>query len=105
MSELFASGRIVDLILGLVAVEALALVALGRRRGIAGLDVAAALLPGVALMLALRAALTGAWWAWVAAWLAASLVAHLADLARRWAPRLGANSTRDAKPSARSLLA
>ncbi|HEY8565920.1 MAG TPA: hypothetical protein VIL65_10505 [Beijerinckiaceae bacterium] len=105
MSDLFASGRIIDLILALVVLESLALMTLSRRRGIAVLDVAAALAPGVALMLALRAALTDAWWGWVAAWLAASLVAHLFDLSRRWGPERGAGSPRDAKPTARSLLA
>lgn len=105
MSDLFATGRIVDLILALVALEALALMALGRRRGVAVLDVVAALAPGVALMLALRAALTDAWWGWVAAWLGASLIAHLADLSRRWGPGFGAKDTHRAKPTARSLLA
>lgn len=44
------------------------------------------LLPGALMVVALRAALTGAGWPWVAAALALSLPAHLADLARG-APR------------------
>lgn len=41
------------------------------------------LLPGALMMLALRAALTGLGWPWIAAWLALSFPAHLADLRRR----------------------
>ncbi len=86
MSELFASGRAVDVVLALMALEALALALYWRlrRRGIAGVDLAVSLLAGAALLLALRAALTGAAWPWVAGWLAAALGAHVADLARRW---------------------
>lgn len=85
MSELFATGRIVDLILGFMAVEGLALAILRRRtgRGPALADVAANLLSGFCLLLALRAALVGAWWGWTALALAAALAAHLADLKRR----------------------
>jgi hypothetical protein len=42
------------------------------------------LLAGACLLMALRSALSGSGWAWIAAWLFAALVAHLADLARRW---------------------
>jgi hypothetical protein len=35
-------------------------------------------------MLALRGALVGAWWGWIAVGLLAALVAHLFDLQRRW---------------------
>jgi hypothetical protein len=85
MAELFASGRIVDLILLFVLLEAALLAGLGRRLGRPCLaDVAAALLPGVALMLALRAALVDANWPVTAACLALALAAHLADLWRRW---------------------
>lgn len=51
-----------------------------------GWPVAAAvlrLLPGALMLLALRAALTGAGWPWIAAALAASFPVHLADIARR----------------------
>lgn len=86
LAELIESGRIVDIIVGLVALEALALVVYRRWTtfGPAPADVATMLLGGVCLMLALRAALTGAGWVWVAVFLSASLVAHLADLRRRW---------------------
>jgi hypothetical protein len=42
------------------------------------------LLPGVALMLALRAALAGAAWPFMPALLLTALLAHLADLWARW---------------------
>lgn len=86
MAALFASGRVVDLILGLTLLEGLALALLHRRtgRGVAPADLVPNLLAGACLLLAVRGALTGAWWGWVALLLAASLLAHLADLRRRW---------------------
>jgi len=86
MTELFASGRIVELILVLVALEAAGLVALRRLRGV-GPPLASTLtnlLSGAALLLALRAALVGSGWVWIALWLLAGLAAHLGDLALRW---------------------
>lgn len=46
-------------------------------------DAALLLLPGALMLLALRAALTGSGWPWVAAALTLSFPAHLADLVRR----------------------
>lgn len=86
MIELFASGRIVELILALVLLEAAGLVALRRLRG-TGPPLAATLtnlLSGAALLLALRAALVGSGWVSIALWLLAALAAHLGDLALRW---------------------
>jgi hypothetical protein len=85
MAELFASGRIIDLILGLVVVEVMAL-ALWRRFG-TGPDLGglvANLASGGFLLLAVRAALVDAPWEWVALALLGSLLAHLADLYGRW---------------------
>jgi hypothetical protein len=82
MAELFASGYIIDLILGLVVLEVLAL-ALWRRRfgtGPALGGLAANLASGGFLLLAVRAALVDAWWGWIALALLGSLVAHLVDL-------------------------
>ena len=82
MAELFASGRVIDLILGLVVLEVMAL-ALWRRRFGTGPDlggVAANLASGGFLLLAVRAALVDASWEWVALALLGSLLAHLADL-------------------------
>ena len=86
MSALFASGRIVDLVLAFTVIEGLLLLALHRRtgRGLAPADLLGNLAAGISLMLALRAALVGAWWGWIGLCLAASLVAHVADLHRRW---------------------
>jgi hypothetical protein len=86
MRALFASGHIVDLILVLVAAEAVLLGVWHRRtgRGVALAAAAPMLCAGAGLMLAVRAALVGAWWGWVAAALLAGLLAHVADLRRRW---------------------
>lgn len=85
MSELFADGRIVDLILLLLMIEGAVLAAYRWRtgRGLAIASLAATLLAGAFLLLALRAALTGAPWTDIALWLLAALVAHLFDLDRR----------------------
>ena len=86
MSDLVASGRIVDIIIAFVALECVLLVIYRNMtgHGIAPLDIVFNLLAGACLLLALRAALAGSGWIWIAAWLSAALVAHLADLARRW---------------------
>ncbi len=89
VSELSASGRVVDLVLALVALEAGALVWYRRRRGL-GVPVGETLAflgAGACLLLALRATLVGASWEWVAAALAGAGAAHVADLSLRWRPR------------------
>ena len=85
-AELFANGHIVDLILGLIVVEAAVVAVYHRKtgRGVGTADLVSNLLSGICLLLALRAAMVGASWMWIALALAASLVAHLADLRRRW---------------------
>lgn len=80
MSGFFASGHAVDLVLCVLAVEILLLVRWAR---VAPLRACASVLPGFFLLLALRAAVTGAAWTWLALWLTLSLPAHLADLALR----------------------
>lgn len=86
MADLFASGRIADIIVALVALEAIALFILWQRsgRGIAPADLVFNLLSGACLLLALRSALTQSGWHTTAIFLAAALLAHLADLYRRW---------------------
>jgi hypothetical protein len=83
---LFASGRAIDLVLALIALE-FAVLAWRRRRGAspgaAILDVVFWLAPGACLLMALRCALTGASWTFIWAWLAAALPLHVADLIRR----------------------
>ena len=87
MAEFFASGRAVDLILFLMGLEAIGLLVLWRMRADAAYRRVALLLilaSGGCLLLAVRAALTGAPWAWVSLFLTASLVVHLVDLRLRW---------------------
>jgi hypothetical protein len=86
VGELFATGLVADLILALVGLEALSLLAYRRRtgRGVAPADLVFNLLAGACLLLALRGALVGAGWGWIALCLGAALFAHLADLRRRW---------------------
>ncbi len=85
IQALFTSGRAIDLILAVVAVE-FAVLAWRRRSshpGAAILDLVFWLAPGVCLLLALRCALTGRPWTFVWAWLAAALPVHVADMIRR----------------------
>jgi hypothetical protein len=86
LDELFASGRVVDLILLLLLAEGLLVTLWHSRtgRGIAPATLWGFLLSGGLLLLALRAALTGAGWPWVGAALAAAGVVHLFDLRSRW---------------------
>jgi len=79
VSALFASGHAVDIVLAVMLIEMIVLIA---RRGKAA-TIILAFLPGALILLAVRAALTGAGWQWVALALAASFPAHLADLRRR----------------------
>ena len=85
MSALFASGRVVDLILLLVLAEAVGLVLLHRQtgRGPAPGALLPNLMAGACLLLALRFGLRGAAWPVVALCLLGSLVAHIADLWER----------------------
>ena len=85
LTDLLAGGRIVDLILVVVAVEAVA-VAILNRLGIIGLrllDIAATLLSGAFLFVALKLALSGAAAEAIAVCLALALAAHIVDIARR----------------------
>ena len=86
MADLFSSGRLVDLILVVVVLEAAVLLLYWRRarRGIAPFDLLPNLCAGVFLLLALRATLAGVGWMMVSGCLAAAGLAHLADMYRRW---------------------
>ena len=89
MSELLASGRIIDAIVVLVFLEGVGLLVWHRLTG--GGPKPRIILPtlvsGLMLMLALRAALTDLRWELIAAPLTLALAAHLADLAIRWRAR------------------
>ncbi|HEU0045663.1 hypothetical protein [Sphingomonas sp.] len=78
MNWLFASGHAVDVVLAVLALELVWLV----RRGWAPRHAVLRLAPGALMLLALRAALTGAEWPWIALPLALSFPVHLADLRR-----------------------
>jgi hypothetical protein len=84
--ELLASGRIIDLILTLMVFEVgiLALYHVKTGRGIAPIGLLLNQLAGFSLMLAARCALIGGWWGWTAGSLILALLAHAADLHRRW---------------------
>ena len=86
MADLFASGRLVDLILLLVVIEASGLLLYWRTtgRGVAPFDLLPNLCAGAFLLLALRATLAGAGWMPTSGCLAAAGLAHLVDLYRRW---------------------
>ena len=87
MGDLVESGHLVEAILVLTVLEGVMLGVFHRvtGRGVAAADVASFLLSGIFLLVALREALVGAWWGWIAAALLGALVAHLVDLGRRWA--------------------
>jgi hypothetical protein len=80
MSDFFASGRAVDVVLAVLAIEMLLVALLGGRKR---QTLLLALLPGLFLLLALRAAITDAPWPFIALFLALSLPAHLLDMRRR----------------------
>ena len=85
MSAFFASGHAIDLVLLVILLE-FAFLNLRRQRGLrtaSWLDLALTLAPGAVILLALRAALTGAPWPWIAGLLAASFPLHLWDVVRR----------------------
>lgn len=85
MEALFSSGRIVDLILAIILIEALIIAGLavfGRRR-LPVWGMLMNLAAGATLLLALRSVLTGAGWVVTGGWLAAAFVTHLADLIQR----------------------
>ncbi len=87
VEALFTSGRVVDIALALMVLEAAALWAYrrARRRAFPVADIVWNLAAGACLLLALRAALTGSGWPWIAIFLTAALVAHIGDFRRRLA--------------------
>ncbi len=86
MSDWLASGRFIDLAIAITLIEAAVLVLHHRLtgRGVAPAEFIVNLLSGLCLMLALRAALGGAGWPWVALPLLLAGLTHLFDLSRRW---------------------
>ncbi|HEY6893081.1 MAG TPA: hypothetical protein VI258_02860 [Rhodanobacteraceae bacterium] len=91
LGELILSGRVVDVIFVVIAIEVLAVgVVRGRmHRGVRARDLLTNLASGIFLLLALRAALVGAGWHWIGMSLAAAFAAHLFDLSLRWRSAVG----------------
>jgi hypothetical protein len=85
MKELFDSGHVIDVIFFLVFLEAVFIAVYRGKtgRGVKLREVGASLLTGVFMLLALRCALVGERWPWIATWLLFALIAHLADLSGR----------------------
>lgn len=86
MEEFLTSGRAIDLVLAITAIEALGLIAYHRMtgRGVPPGEFIVNLASGMCLMLALRTALTGGGWQVIVLCLLGAFAAHLADLRRRW---------------------
>ncbi|MEL6198849.1 MAG: hypothetical protein AAFR09_01450 [Pseudomonadota bacterium] len=94
LQELVESGRIVDIMLVVIALEVAALIAYRVVTG-KGLSVPSILLnvgAGGSLMVALKLLYDGVGWQLVAAALVASLLFHTGDLVYRW--RQTADATR-----------
>jgi uncharacterized membrane protein YhaH (DUF805 family) len=85
LAEGFASGRVIDALMVLLAVEGLILIAVRRHRGLGSAAWMAALIvvPGLLLMLAVKLALINADWRLIAVTLAAAGAVHAADVAHR----------------------
>ncbi|WP_295454986.1 hypothetical protein [uncultured Thiodictyon sp.] len=86
MAEFFSSGHSIDLVLFLIGLEAIGLMVLWRmgRCPVPPLATLLILAPGSCLLVAARAALTGAAWGWVSFFLLVALAIHLVDLRQRW---------------------
>ena len=86
LETLILSGRIVDIMIVFIVLEIVFVEVVRRKhgRGVATLPLLVNIGAGGSLMLALRAALVGSGWPWVATFLVSSLVFHVADLRIRW---------------------
>jgi hypothetical protein len=86
MSVVIDSATLVDVVLGMTVLEAVALLVWCSRTGtgIRAPDLLPNLAAGAFLILGLRLAIGGLEWYVIAPCLLASLGAHLVDLARRW---------------------
>jgi predicted membrane channel-forming protein YqfA (hemolysin III family) len=80
MTWLFASGHAIDIVLAVIGIELVWLIARARWSPLRAL---LCLAPGVLILLALRAALTGLDWRWIAVLLLLSFPVNLADLVQR----------------------
>jgi len=78
--------HLIDFVIVMTMLEAGALALYHQRtgKGLAPAEYIPVLAAGLALMLAGRAGVSGANWAWVAAGLSVAGLAHLVDVRRRW---------------------
>jgi hypothetical protein len=84
MTQLFDSGRAIEIVIAVLALEALVLWVVMRRGHLLPLPT---LLAGLGLLLAWRLAQGGASWFWIALPLMAAGLAHGWDLWQRWPHR------------------
>ena len=86
LAQLFSSGRIIDIVVLITALEGLALAAYhaSTGKGVTPRDYALNMTAGLFLMVALRFALVGSTWLPVALCLTASGAFHGLDMATRW---------------------
>ena len=84
MTELFGSGRAIDLVIATLALEALVLWLVMRRGHLLPLPT---LVAGLGLLIAWRVAHSGGSWFWIALPLSLAGLAHGWDLWQRWPHR------------------
>jgi hypothetical protein len=88
LNDLLPGPRLIEVIIAITALEAVALTLYHRLtgKGVAPKEFAANLLSGLCLMFALRSALLGHSGSVTALFLSASGLLHASDLWRRWKP-------------------
>jgi hypothetical protein len=86
MSQFISSGRIIDLVLLLVALEiaVLLLYRPGREKSSSTADVLAHLWAAAGLLSAAHLLIAHSWWVYVGLALSAALIAHILALRARW---------------------
>ena len=84
MEALFASGHAADIVLAVLAAEAIWLALRGWRPG----EIAGLLGPAALIVLGLRAALVGAEWYWISLPVALAFPLHAIDLRTRLAGKV-----------------
>lgn len=86
MIDLLAGVHAIDIVLAVVAFEAVLIMAYWRKtgRGIPPSDLLPNLLAGAALLVALRLALSGFSWPYYTSCLAAAGAANVVDIRQRW---------------------
>ncbi len=86
LNDAFNSGRIIEILLVIVLVEAVALLVYWKNtgRGVSPVSLIGMLGAGIFLMLAIRSAIQNSATELLAMWLLLSLVFHVIDLCHRW---------------------